>query len=409
MANLTQADRRKKIGDVIRVASGNFLEQYDFFVYGFYDSYIGRAFFPNEDPIASLMLSFATFGVGFLMRPLGAVILGAYIDRHGRRVGLILSLTVGTLSIAVTPSYAQIGMAAPLIVLVGRLLQGFSAGVELGGVSVYLAELATPGNRGFYTSWQSASQQVAAIVAALIGVALSASVSQADMAAWGWRIPLLIGCSVIPVILWLRRSLAETEAFHQIQNAQCVGSVPHGGAKLESRAHRHGPVDLHHDDVLPEYGLHADVRTGGSSPRGHVRPGCGRVRRLGEFHLVAGRGRHFRPDRALPAAVRNSRAGHRVVVSRHALAVGAPSFAKLLAVVMLYSSFFGLYNGAMIPLLAEMMPPAVRTAAFSLAFSLATAVFGSFTPLVSTWLIKSRTGRRRPFGCPLPPSSALLV
>lgn len=106
---------RKKVGDVLRVASGNFLEQYDFFVYGFYAAYIGRAFFPTDDPVASLMLSFATFGVGFLMRPLGAIILGAYIDRHGRRIGLILTLgmmAVGTLSIAVTPTYARIGVAA---------------------------------------------------------------------------------------------------------------------------------------------------------------------------------------------------------------------------------------------------------------------------------------------------------
>ena len=163
---LTPQERREKIGAVLRVAAGNFLEQYDFFVYGYYAAYIGRTFFPANSPVASLMLSLATFGVGFLMRPLGAIVLGAYIDRKGRRAGLIVTLglmAVGTLTIALTPGYASIGLAAPLIVVVGRLLQGFSAGAELGGVSVYLAEIATPGRRGFYTAWQSGSQQVAVV------------------------------------------------------------------------------------------------------------------------------------------------------------------------------------------------------------------------------------------------------
>ena len=135
MAILTPEDRKKKIGDVIKVASGNFLEQYDFFVYAYYARQIGAAFFPSNDPFAELMASFATFGVGFLMRPLGAVVLGAYIDRYGRRKGLILTLAmmaVGTLTIAMTPSYAQIGVLAPIIVVIGRLLQGFSAGVVTG-------------------------------------------------------------------------------------------------------------------------------------------------------------------------------------------------------------------------------------------------------------------------------------
>ena len=152
---LTPQERRTKIGAVIRVASGNFLEMYDFIVYGYYAIYIGKAFFPSSSSFASLMLSLVTFGVGYLMRPLGAIVLGAYIDRKGRRQGLLLTLglmAIGTFTIAATPAYAAIGIAAPLIVVIGRLLQGLSAGVELGGVSIYLAEIATPGNRGFYCS-----------------------------------------------------------------------------------------------------------------------------------------------------------------------------------------------------------------------------------------------------------------
>src|ERR1700752_2844185 len=197
---MTNQKSNSKIGAVIGVASGNFLEMYDFMVYAYYASYIAREIFPSNSAYASLMLTLGTFGAGYLMRPLGAVVLGAYIDRHGRRSGLILTLflmAIGTLVIACTPGYRTIGIVAPLVVVLGRLLQGFSAGVELGGVSVYLSEIATPGHRGFYCAWQSASQQVAVIFAALLGVALSAFMPPASMAAWGWGVSFVIGWLVV--------------------------------------------------------------------------------------------------------------------------------------------------------------------------------------------------------------------
>src|SRR5437879_2609515 len=189
---------------------------YDFMVFGYYASAIGNTFFPSGIPFVSLMLSLTTFGAGFLMRPLGAIVLGAYTDVHGRRKGLILTLTLmsfGIVTIACTPGYATIGFLAPLLVVLGRLLQGFSAGMELGGVSVYLSEIATPGHKGFYVSWQSASQQVAVMFAALLGVALTYVLPPPQMTAWGWRIPLLLGCAIIPFLFVLRRSLAETDEF----------------------------------------------------------------------------------------------------------------------------------------------------------------------------------------------------
>src|ERR1700687_4554010 len=199
---ITPTDRSSKIGAVIRVSSGNFLEMYDFMVFGYYAAAIGNAFFPSSNPFSSLMLSLMTFGAGFLMRPLGAIVLGAYTDKHGRRAGLLLTLgmmSIGIFSIAGMPGYATIGILAPLFVLCGRLLQGFSAGMELGGVSVYLSEIATPGHKGFYVSWQSGSQQVAVMCAALVGVVLGRWISPQEMAAWGWRIPLLLGCLIVPV------------------------------------------------------------------------------------------------------------------------------------------------------------------------------------------------------------------
>ncbi|KDB08894.1 General substrate transporter [Burkholderia sp. lig30] len=194
---------------VLRVTSGNFIEQFDFFLFGFYATSISKIFFPSTSEFASLMLTFAVFGAGFLMRPLGAIFLGAYIDKVGRRTGLIVTLSImasGTILIACVPGYATIGLLAPALVLLGRLLQGFSAGAELGGVSVYLAEMATPDNKGFYTSWQSASQQVAIVVAAAIGYALNQWLSAQQIGAWGWRVPFFIGCAIVPFLFMLRRS-----------------------------------------------------------------------------------------------------------------------------------------------------------------------------------------------------------
>src|SRR5260370_1345768 len=205
----SSSEHKSKIWAVIRVSSGNFLEMYDFMVFGYYAAAIGRAFFPGGNGFLSLMLSLMTFGAGFLMRPLGAIVLGAYTDKHGRRAGLLLTLSlmsVGIFSIACMPGYATIGLLAPLLVLIGRLLQGFSAGMELGGVSVYLSEIATPGRKGFYVSWQSGSQQVAVMFAALVGVVLSSAFPPENMALWGWRVPLLLGCVIIPFLFRQPRS-----------------------------------------------------------------------------------------------------------------------------------------------------------------------------------------------------------
>src|SRR5471030_2361782 len=188
---------------IFRVVSGNFLEMFDFMVYGFYATAIAKTFFPTDSAFASLMLSLATFGAGFLMRPLGAIFLGAYIDRHGRKKGLVITLAMmaaGTVLIACVPGYATLGVTAPLLVLAGRLLQGFSAGAELGGVSVYLSEIATPGRKGFFVSWQSGSQQLAVVFAALQGVALHHFLSAEQVDRWGWRVPFWIGCLVVPFL-----------------------------------------------------------------------------------------------------------------------------------------------------------------------------------------------------------------
>jgi len=382
---------RARLGSIVRVASGNFLEMYDFMVFGYYAGAIGTAFFPAASPYLSLLAALATFGVGFLMRPLGAVVLGAYADRHGRRAGLLLTLTlmaVGILLTAATPGYATLGVAAPLIVLAGRLLQGLSAGMELGGVSVYLAEIAPPGAKGLYVSWQSASQQVAVMFAAAVGLTLSESLSPQQMAQWGWRVPLWLGCLIIPAVLWLRRSLAETAEFSARQHRPDLGELLRSLA-VNWRIVAVGVLMVTMTTVS-FYMITAYTPTFGTS-----------VLRLGTLDsflatLAVGASNLL----WLPTmGGLSDRVGRRPLLLACTLLMlltaypvllwltQAPSLPKLLATELWLSFLYASYNGAMVVCLTEIMPAEVRTTGFALAYSLATSLFGGFTPVICTWLI----------------------
>jgi metabolite-proton symporter len=376
---------------IVRVASGNFLEMYDFMVFGYYAAAIGHAFFPSGNPYLSLMLSLATFGAGFLMRPLGAVVLGAYADRHGRRAGLLLTLSlmsVGIVSIACTPGYATLGALAPLLVLIGRLLQGFSAGMELGGVSVYLAEIAPAGRKGFYVSWQSASQQIAVMVAALIGLVLTSSLSTQAMNDWGWRVPLLIGCVIIPFLFLLRRTLPETDEFKARQHHPGIAEIL---ASLRSnwKIVLIGAL-LVVMTTVSFYMITAYTPTFGS-----------KVLQLSSLDslwvtlCVAASNLLWLPV----MGALSDRIGRKpllltctvmLLVSAYPVLLwltAAPSFSRLLATELWLSFLYASYNGAMVVYLTELMPVSVRTSGFALAYSLATAIFGGFTPAICTYLI----------------------
>ena len=382
---------------VVRVSCGNFLEMYDFMVYGYYATSIAKAFFPTGNEFSSLMLSLATFGAGFLMRPLGAVVLGSYVDRHGRRKGLILTLalmSIGTLSIACLPGYKTLGLLAPILILLGRLIQGFSAGVELGGVSVYLAEIATPGHRGFYTAWQSGSQQVAVIFAAILGVVVSLSLTPEQTPDWGWRIPLLAGCAIIPFLFVIRRSLAETDEFLKRQHHPALREILTTLGK-NWRVVTMGMM-LSTLTTATFYMITAYTPTFGQTAL-HL----ARVDNLTVTMCVGLSNLFWLP---VMGSV-SDRIGRRplliifsilsLVTAYPALLwlVSAPSFGRLLVTELWLSFLFGGYNGAMVPFLTEIMPPQVRASGFSIAFSLATAVFGGFTPAISEWLIH-QTGNR---------------
>jgi metabolite-proton symporter len=389
-----------KIGNVVRVSAGNFLEMYDFMVYAYYASYIAREIFPASNAYASLMLTLGTFGAGYLMRPLGAVVLGAYIDRVGRRAGLILTLflmAIGTLVIACTPAYRTIGIAAPIIVLLGRLLQGFSAGVEVGGASVYLSEMATPGHRGFYCAWQSASQQIAVVFAALLGVGLSAVVPPEGMAQWGWRVPFFIGCLIVPLLFWLRRSLAETEVFLAQKRHPGISEIL---ASLAANWKIVGiGVLLSTMTTVSFYLITAYTPTFGievlhlTSRQSLMVTFC--VGMSNFFWLPTGGAISDKVGRR-PMLILITVAAIVTAYPAMLWLVSDPSTTRLLIVELWLSMFFGVYNGAMIPHLAEIMPPEIRTSGFSLAFSLATAIFGGFTPAVCTYLIHETGNRAMP-------------
>jgi MFS transporter, MHS family, citrate/tricarballylate:H+ symporter len=198
---------------VAAVFIGNALSFYDFVTFSYFSVYIGRTFFPSHDPSTSLLAALATFGVGFVMRPIGAFFIGRMGDRIGRKPAMLLTfvlLGIGITGMALTPSYASIGVAAPTLVILFRLLQGFALGGEVGPTTAYMAEAAPPHRRGLYLSMQFATQDCATLAAGLVGVTLAALLSDAQLESWGWRVALLIGASIVPFGLMLRRSLPET-------------------------------------------------------------------------------------------------------------------------------------------------------------------------------------------------------
>jgi MFS family permease len=292
------------------------------------------------------------------------------------------------------PGYATIGLLAPLLVLIGRLLQGFSAGMELGGVSVYLSEIATPGHKGFYVSWQSGSQQVAVMFAALVGVALNAKLPLEKMTAWGWRVPLLLGCLIIPFLFRLRHSLQETDEFvtrrHRPSTPEILRSLTTNWRIIVIG------IMMVTMTTVSFYMITAYTPTFGNS-----------VLRLANIEslvvtLCVGASNLF----WLPVmGALSDRIGRRPLLFACTILmlmtaypamlwlVREPSFARLLTVELWLSFIYGSYNGAMVVFLTEIMPMDVRTTGFALAYSLATAIFGGFTPAISTYLIQA-TGNR---------------
>ncbi len=221
------AGEGRRLRNIIGGSAGNLVEWYDWYVYSAFTLYFAPVFFPADDPTAQLLSAAAVFAVGFIMRPIGAWLMGIYADRRGRKAGLTLSVSLmcgGSLLIAVTPGYASIGTLAPALLVFGRLMQGLSVGGEYGASATYLSEMAGRTRRGFYSSFQYVTLISGQLVALAVLIVLQTFMSEAALEAWGWRIPFAIGGALAVSVFWLRRRLEETESFHNAKGSDAPKS-----------------------------------------------------------------------------------------------------------------------------------------------------------------------------------------
>jgi len=368
---------------------GNALEFYDFVTFAFFAIQIGHAFFPAQSAFGSLMLSLATFGAGFITRPIGGVVIGHYADRVGRRSAMVLSFTLmglAVIALALIPSYATIGVAAPVLAIVARMVQGFALGGEVGPNTAYLLEAAPPQRRGAIVAWQGGSQQIAAIVGSLVGLGLAAVLTDAALADYGWRIAFLLGGVTLPVGIWLRRTLPETLHAPEpappresprtaalpanvrlltlgllILSSTTIGTyvVNYMTTFAQNTLHLAPPIAFA-ATLMPNVGSFCGVLFGGwLSDRVGRRPMMIWPKLIGLLLIMP--------------------VFHWIVVSHSVLA--------LLGGVTLASLFAAMANGAFYPALAESLPKNIRGRAFGIAYAVAITVFGGTTQLVVTWLI----------------------
>jgi MFS family permease len=375
---------------VVATVLGNALEFYDFTTYAFFAVMIGRAFFPSHDPFISLLLSVTAFGVGFITRPLGGIVIGAYADRAGRRPAMMLSIglmAVGMVLLAATPSYATIGLAAPFLVVFARLVQGFALGGEVGPSTSYLLEAAPAGKRGQYGAWQIASQGAASALAGSLGVLLSWTLDADAMQSWGWRIPFIVGVAIVPVGLIMRGHLQETVELGAHTTHRSAGRVLSALLKHHTRPLivalmliTSGTIATYIGVYMTTYALSTLHMATGASMSATVVVGlC-----LLVFGLLGG----WLSDRVGRKPV--------YLASKLALTVVAyPAFVvinryhtlgALLLMVGLMSALNAL-GGVVLVVIPECFPKSVRSAGLSIVYALAVTVFGGTTQVVVAWLI----------------------
>jgi MFS family permease len=373
---------------VAAAVAGNALEFYDFVIYAYFAVYIGKTFFPVSGEFGSLLAAVATFGVGFFTRPLGGVLIGAFADKAGRKPAMILTvalITIGTLGLAATPGYASIGIAAPIIVVFCRLLQGLALGGEVGPATALLIEAAPKGKRGFYSSWQIASQGLAVAVGGCLGVGLSLALTPEQLASWGWRVPFLLSLALVPIALYIRRSLPET-LVHGLEGsgASFVGAVFREHRRillLGVLATASTAVASQVGNYMVTYAVQV-LKLPGAVAQGSVLMG-GLMTFV--FALVGGAlcDRHGRrlinmlPRLALLV----------LIVPLFMWLAGAPSVATLLIVSAILASLTAMFGTAGLVQVPELLPMAVRSTGLSLVYAIGTSIFGGTTQFVVTWLL----------------------
>jgi len=373
---------------VAAASIGNAFEWFDFIIYGFFAAMIARLFFPAGNETASLLLTFASFGVTtFVMRPFGAVVLGNVADRHGRKAALTLSISVmmaGTAITAFAPTYASIGIFGPIMIVVARLIQGFSAGGEFGSATVFLAEQ-NPKRRGLYASWQLAGQGLSTVLATGLGAALNGLLTTEQMEMWGWRIPFLFGLLIGPIGYYIRRQVDETFEFRSAQktSAPLWETFSSGKTRLLVAI---GTIVLvtvaaYTAVYMPTYA----IRELGLPPVG----GFLATMLAGAIQIVMIPLVGALSDKLGRLPIATVAIVAILITARPLFArlVAAPTIESLLLVQAILGVFVAAYAGAIPALIPELFPIRVRATAVSTSYSVAVAVFGGFAPLIIAWLI----------------------
>lgn len=390
-------------GALLATLAGNTLEFYDFITYAFFAVYVGRAFFPTDSEFASLLLSVATFGVGFLTRPLGGIMIGAYADRVGRKPALLLTIvlmTVGTLGLCATPSYASIGLAAPILLVISRLVQGVALGGEVGAASSVLIECAPPGKRALYMSLQSLSQGVATLGAGIVGLTVALVLSPAQLASWGWRAAFAFGLLLVPVGFYLRRALPETLPTPMHTSAASV-------LRAVVRNHRRELVLVVLVTMcmtVSTYVLNFMTTYAIATLKMHASSALVAPIVIGVFTIVGaliggplcerfGRRRTLIVSRLITIVI---------VIPLFMYVVHARSVFSLAAMIAILSLVTLPGVVAALTTMAEIFPAELRAAGISLAYALTVTIFGATTQVAVTWLLEVT-------GSPLAPAVYIII
>ncbi|CAM8635000.1 ProP Permeases of the major facilitator superfamily [Oxalobacteraceae bacterium] len=379
---------------ILAAVIGNALEWYDFVVYGFLTVIISRLFFPSDSEYASLLMAMATFGVGFFMRPVGGILIGLYADRKGRKAALqliILLMTISIAMIAFAPTYAAIGAAAPVLIVLARLLQGMATGGEFASATSFLVESAPPGRRGFYGSLQMVGQSVAALAGATAGMLITQGLTPEQIDSWGWRLPFMFGLLIGPVGLWIRRHLNETEAFVEASKSteEPVGLMALWRLYRRSIAVSFGLVvsgTIMYYVVLIYMPTYAKTQL--NIP-------------LGQAFIAQVAGLLCLTVGTPFFGILSDRIGRRPVLM---LACGLyfvlpyplfswlqadPGLFRLAVMQVILCSAVAVGFGAISTALAEQFPVRMRSTGLALAYNFAVMLFGGFAQLIVTWLIKA--------------------
>jgi len=392
-ATSTLSGRRAVIAAIV----GNTLEWYDFAVYGFFALTLAKLFFPTGDPTVSLLLTVATFGVGFIMRPVGALVLGTLADRRGRKLALsltILLMALGTAMIGLAPTYAMAGAWAPAIIVLARLIQGFSAGGEIGGATAFLVEHAPPARRGLYASWQQASQAGALLLGSLTGALLTGLLPPADIEAWGWRVPFLLGLLIAPVGLFIRFRVSETDSFKAILRERAARPEASFSPLRDT-------LGKHRSAVVVGFGI--TIAWTVCTYFFLVTMPTYAVRQLGvpqsASFLANSVGLVLIVILAPVFGAWSDKVGRRPIMLAAACGIllscwpllfwltHQPSVVNLVLAQIVFAVLIAGFSGPAPAAMAELYPPAMRSTGLSIAYNLAVTIFGGFAPFITTWLI----------------------